>query len=145
MRLYLPIIVGLTGASIFILLCYDIDREQHSANVAELERRRFNEVERWSAERVVRWVEELDGGRYAALAPCFGGCTGKALSLEWLGHITKRVVAQGGSAEDASEIYEAFHRLHRRAKAKAKRAPASGGADADEQAPPGAPAVNIVK
>ena len=106
---------------------------------AELERRRFNEVERWSAERVARWVKELDGGRFAALAPCFGGCTGKALSFEWLGHITKRVVAQGGSAEDASEIYEAFHRLHRRAKAKAKRAPASGGADADEA--PGALAV----
>ena len=79
---------------------------------AALERRRFNEVERWSAERVVRWVEGLEGGKYAALAPCFGGCTGKTLSLEWLGHIVKRVAAQGGSAEDASAIYEAFHAMH---------------------------------
>ena len=47
--------------------------------------------------------------------------TGKVLSLEWLGHIKKRCVAQGGTAEQAEAIYDAFHALHAKAKLAQRR------------------------
>ena len=59
--------------------------------------------------------------RYAALAPCFNGFTGKLLAVEWIGHLTKRVSAQGGDEGDAHAIYEAFHAELRRSKAQQQR------------------------
>ena len=79
---------------------------------AQRERAAFSSVEAWSAARVVQWVNELDGGRLAHLAPCFTGMSGKTLSTEWLGHVIKRVRAQGGSEEDAHQIYDTFRALH---------------------------------
>ena len=46
-------------------------------------------------------VVDHAGGRYEHLAPCFGGFTGKMLAIEWLGHVVKRVAAEGGDEADA--------------------------------------------
>jgi hypothetical protein len=86
----------------------------------EIERERFNRVERWSAAEVVEWVRQLDGGVYAHLSVCFGGFTGKLLSVEWLGHLVKRVRAEGGDEQDAHRIYEAFHEVLQAARLEAK-------------------------
>ena len=43
----------------------------------------------------------LHGGKHAHLAGCFAGFTGKMLSVEWLGHVVKRVAAEGGDAVSA--------------------------------------------
>jgi len=88
---------------------------------ASQERAAFNAVEAWSAAKVVRWVATLEGGRYAPLAPCFGGLTGKRLATEWRGTIIKTVRAQGGTEDDALAIYDAFHVELRRAAAIAKK------------------------
>eukprot|EP00756_Hemistasia_phaeocysticola_P045339 Hpha_TRINITY_DN19094_c0_g1::TRINITY_DN19094_c0_g1_i1::g.138405::m.138405/K10393/KIF2_24, MCAK; kinesin family member 2/24 len=87
---------------------------------AAIEREAFNAVERWTPAEVVAWVSALKGGRYAHLACCFGGMTGKMLSVEWIVHIVKRVHAQGGDEADAHAIYDAFHELHRAAKDEAR-------------------------
>lgn len=76
-----------------------------------IERANYNRVELWTPEEVVQWVRELDGGKYAHLSSCFGGFTGKMLSVEWLGHVVKRVRAEGGAEEEASRIYEAFREV----------------------------------
>ena len=83
---------------------------------AAQERVAFNKVERWTPDEVKAWVSALDGGKFAHLARCFGGFTGKMLSIEWLGHVVKRVAAEGGAEADAHRIYEAFHELHQAAK-----------------------------
>ena len=88
---------------------------------ASQERAAFNAVEAWSAAKVVRWVATLEGGRYAPLAPCFGGLSGKRLATEWRGTIIKTVRAQGGTEDDALAIYDAFHVELRRAAAIAKK------------------------
>jgi hypothetical protein len=88
---------------------------------ASQERAAFNAVEAWSAAKVVRWVATLEGGRYAPLAPCFGGLSGKRLATEWRGTIIKTVRAQGGTEDDALAIYDAFHVELRRATAIAKK------------------------
>ena len=52
--------------------------------------------------------------------------TGKLLSIEWIVHVVKRVVAQGGKEADAHAIYDAFHQLHWAAKLEARgRRPAA--------------------
>ena len=80
------------------------------------ERANFNRVEAWSAVEVQAWLKQLDGGGYAHLSCCFGGYTGKMLSIEWLGHVIKRVRAEGGEQADAERIYNAFHDELSRAK-----------------------------
>ena len=110
------------------------------------EKASFNDVEAWPASRVVRWVAELEGGRYEALASAFGGLSGKRLATEWRGTVVKFVRAQGGTEEDALAIYDAFHERLRQAKARnAKRtAPlprtAQGAAAAPASEPAAAPA-----
>ena len=78
---------------------------------AEREKQGLRGPEAWSAAQVVSFVRDLDGGKLAAIAPYFQNMTGRALSVEWLGHLERRVVAAGGTEEDASKIYEAFHAL----------------------------------
>lgn len=87
-----------------------------------VEKANFNRVEAWTPSEVARWIRSLDDGKYERLAPCFGGYTGKMLSIEWLGHVVKRVCAEGGDEADAHRIYEAFHELHRAAKLEAEAA-----------------------
>ena len=106
---------------------------KHTANTLEFvaslfgqsratqERAAFNAVEAWSAAKVLRWVATLEGGRYAPLAPCFGGLSGKRLATEWRGTIIKTVRAQGGTEDDALAIYDAFHVELRKAAAIAKK------------------------
>ena len=87
---------------------------------AAQEKDAFNAVEAWPAAKVVRWVAQLEGGRYRALAPGFGGLSGKRLATEWRGTIIKFVAAQGGTEEDALAIYDAFHAKLRATAAAAK-------------------------
>ena len=105
------------------------------------ERAAFNRVEQWTPTEVVAWVGALDGGRYAALAGCFTGMTGKLLSVEWLGHVVKSVRAEGGEEADAHRIYEAFHEEHAKAKREARQQRAPAARPAGWAVPPlGAPA-----
>ena len=57
--------------------------------------------------------------------------TGKVLGSEWVGHLERRVVAAGGTEQDAHCIYDAFHEAkaaHVQTKKKrASRASAAGG------------------
>ena len=69
------------------------------ASRQELERCRFNRVERWTPAEVMAWVRSLDDGAHGALAGCFAGFSGKLLAVEWLGHVIKRVRAEGGEEE----------------------------------------------
>eukprot|EP00966_Prymnesium_polylepis_P204724 4742620-Prymnesium_polylepis.1 len=87
---------------------------------AAIEQEGFTHVERWTAAQLTSWVRALDDGRHAPLAPCFRGMSGKMFSIEWIGHVVKRVVAQGGDEAAAHRIYEAFHHLHRAAKLEAR-------------------------
>ena len=93
---------------------------------AKQERKAFNKVEQWTPAEVTAWVASLDGGKFRHLSGCFGGFTGKMLSIEWLGHVVKRVHAEGGDEADAHRIYEAFHELHQAAKREAAAAAVRG-------------------
>jgi hypothetical protein len=56
----------------------------------------------------------------------FFNMTGKVLSGEWLGHLERRVVAAGGSEQDAHCIYDSFHeakKVHRKAISRNKSNP----------------------
>lgn len=74
----------------------------------------------WSRAQVVEFVEQLYDGRYKHLAPYFQNLTGRMLSVEWLGHLERRVVSAGGRPEDAAAIYDAFHELLTRHKQLSK-------------------------
>lgn len=80
--------------------------ERHS--LAEREKRSFSGPEAWSADQMVAFVRTLREGRYASLASSFR-ITGKLFSVEWVGHVERRVVAAGGTEKDAEAIYNAFH------------------------------------
>ena len=90
-------------------------------NRQALEKAAFNRVEQWTPAQVMAWVGELDEGRFARFAVCFSGFTGKLLSVEWLGHLVKRIRAEGGEESDAHRIYEAFHEEYQAAKLEAIR------------------------
>lgn len=84
-------------------------------------------AERWSPDQVIEWVTSLEEGKYARLAvPCFGGMSGKTLATEWLGHVIKRVAAEGGTEDEATSIYDAFHEILKRQKAAAARGSGPG-------------------
>jgi kinesin family protein 2/24 len=67
----------------------------------------------YSKEKVMNFIESLDNeesnGIYATLSEYFS-ITGRMLSLEWIGHIEKRVIAAGGTVENAQYIYDQFHK-----------------------------------
>ena len=86
------------------------------ATRAERERAKFEGPEKWSRARVRAWVEGLAGGRYKRLAPAFATYSGKALSVEYRGDVSKKVEAFGGSEADAFAILDAFHELLKAAK-----------------------------
>ena len=93
---------------------------------------RFNRVERWTPAEVMHWVDGLDGGVYAHLRMCFAGFTGKLLSVEWIGHLVKRVRAEGGDEAEAHRIYDAFHVELQAARAEAREVEAAEEAARDE-------------
>ena len=127
-RLLRPFLEGSTPCVILAHLSPLRSAGKHTASTLEFisslngesrqkkERLAFNSVEQWTAEEVMGWVRGLDGGKYSHLAICFGGFTGKLLAVEWLGHLVKRIRAEGGEEADAHAIYEAFHELHSAAK-----------------------------
>ena len=90
------------------------------------ERATFNEIEKWSSKKVVEWVRELEGGKYAHLAEAFSRCPGKQLANEFIVDVTKWVEAFGGTEADANAIYDAFKEMWRDAKKAAAKASGGG-------------------
>mmetsp|Transcript_19338 Transcript_19338/g.27799 ORF Transcript_19338/g.27799 Transcript_19338/m.27799 type:complete len:208 (+) Transcript_19338:1114-1737(+) len=91
-----------------------------SANRAEIESSQFRGPEAWTRKEVQAFVKQLDGGRVKHLARVFA-MTGKVLANEWIGHIERRVVAAGGTEEEAHLIYDAFYNLRQSYKSQQKR------------------------
>ena len=91
------------------------------------ERATFNEIEKWSSKKVVEWVRELEGGKYAHLAEAFSRSSGKALANEFIVDVIKWVEAFGGTEADANAIYDAFKEMWREAKKAAAKASAGRG------------------
>ena len=109
------------------------------ATRAERERAKFEGPEKWSRKKVQKWVEELEGGRFASYVPAFG-YTGKALSVEWRGDVVKKVEALGGTEDDAMTVLDAFHEVVKAAKkalaaekARARREAAAAGGGGDKE------------
>ena len=75
----------------------------------------------------------MDGGRFSALAEYFL-MSGKIFATAWKGDVDKRVLAAGGSQEDADFIYDTFHDLVRDAKTKKSKAAAPEGGVAKPRA-----------
>ena len=101
-------------------VCLQLIAGTSSAETAQ--RATFSAVERWTPQQVIEWVSSLEGGVYKPFAvPCFGGMSGKQLATEWLGHVIKRVAAEGGTEEQATKIYDAFHSLIQQEKAASAR------------------------
>ena len=67
----------------------------------------------WPQHKVRKFIRELEGGRVKHLESVF--CiSGKVLSTEWIGHIERRVIAAGGTTEEAHLIYDSFYDLNRK-------------------------------
>ena len=92
---------------------------------AAQERKAFKGPEAWSKQQMVDWVAQLDGGKYASLAPSFQ-ITGKMYAVEWVGVHHNRVEAAGGTREDSEAIYDAFHAELKKAKDAARKKQAGG-------------------
>ena len=95
-------------------------------SMASQQRKQFAGPEQWSKQQMVDWVAALDGGKYAAIAPSYQ-ITGKMYAVEWIEEHHKRCEAAGGTREDSSAIYDAFHKELKKAKAAARKASAGGG------------------
>ena len=88
-------------------------------SLADRERKSFSGPLAWSADQMVCYVRTLEDGKFEALADSFH-ITGKLFSVEWKGHVERRVVAAGGTEKDAEAIYDAFHEKLRQHKEKEK-------------------------
>jgi hypothetical protein len=77
---------------------------------AELEAKNFKGPLAWKAADCVAFVAQIEEGKYAALSVNYA-MTGKTFSVEWIGGLQRRAVACGGTDEDGTAIYEAFHAM----------------------------------
>lgn len=77
------------------------------------EKAKLNGPANYSKEKVMDFIKSLDNeesnGIYTTLSEYFS-ITGRMLSLEWIGHIEKRVVAAGGTPLNSQYIYDQFHK-----------------------------------
>ena len=65
----------------------------------------------WNSKQLMEFIAELDNNKFKDLAPYFSNLNGKTMSVEWIGHISQRVIAAGYTEADAIQIYEAYHEL----------------------------------
>ena len=81
-------------------------------SVSKIEKRAasFTGPEAWSAAQVQAFIRELNDGAVKHLETSFF-ITGKRLSTEWIGHLERRVLAAGGTLEEAHLIYDSFYEL----------------------------------
>jgi hypothetical protein len=77
---------------------------------AELEAKNFKGPLAWKAADCIAFVAQIEGGKYAHLSVNYA-MTGKMFSVEWIGGLQRRAVAAGGTDEDGTVIYEAFHAM----------------------------------
>jgi len=77
---------------------------------AELEAKNFKGPLAWKAADCIAFVAQIEGGKYAHLSVNYA-MTGKMFSVEWIGGLQRRAVAAGGTDEDGTAIYEAFHAM----------------------------------
>jgi hypothetical protein len=91
------------------------------ASREEDERKKFKGPEAWSSKQVVQWVKSLEGSEYEGLSEVMV-LTGKQLSIMWKGDVDKRILAAGGSQDNADYIYDEFKKLVAEAKKNARKA-----------------------
>ena len=93
---------------------------------AEKEQSNFTGPLQWSKQEMMNFVKGLEDkcgygdGRFVNLSESFQ-LTGKLFSTEWIGDVEKRVVAAGGTKSDANDIYDSFHDLVKRDKARRRK------------------------
>lgn len=83
-------------------------------SVSTIEKRAasFSGPEAWSTVQVQKFIRELNDGAVKHLESSFH-ITGKRLSTEWIGHLERRVLAAGGTVEEAHLIYDSFYALRK--------------------------------
>ena len=91
---------------------------------AEREKSNFTGPLQWNKLEMMNFVRSLDCNnddrRFHALSESFQ-LTGKLFSVEWIGDVEKRVVAAGGTKDDANYIYDKFHELVKKDKERQKK------------------------
>ena len=83
----------------------------------EKEKFQFKGPFTWTVSQMSTFVRNLNGGEFELISDSFQ-LSGKLFSIEWIGHVERRVVAAGGTEEQAHKIYDAFHDLIKQAKSK---------------------------
>jgi len=102
----------------------------------ERQQKAFVGPEQWSKGKFNSWIKQLEGGRFAKLAQT--KYSGKLFAVEHWNDFEKNILAMGGSASDATAIYDAFHVLNKKSKAAARAAK-----KAAANAPAAAPAEDV--
>ena len=86
----------------------DFGTSMMSVSRAEKEQKAWKGPDAWSVAQVQQFIATLADGKVRHLVDVFA-ITGKVLSHEWIGHVERRVLAAGGTVEEAHLIYDAFY------------------------------------